>query len=137
MLNEKQSVLKFCHIPQNWVEKVKDERGAPASHPQMTRVGLWAIISSKQGFFDGTKDLISVWECPLQGLSHKGWQSAGYDHNRHKTMIQFQARILGLGSGSRGTAARIAELHLHVWLIQPLLVSISKVGYYLCRHRIL
>lgn len=35
-------------------------------------------------------------------------------------MIQFQTRILGLGSGRGETASRILELHLHFWLIQPL-----------------
>lgn len=75
MPNEKQSDLKFCQTLQ-----VRDESGWTASHPQMTRVGLWRIISSKKGLFDCTKGLTSLWEFSVQGLSHKGWQPARNGH---------------------------------------------------------
>jgi len=59
--------------PASWVEKVKDERGAPASQsPQMDRVGLWGIISSEQGFYFDCTFAISHWEGPWHALFHRG-----------------------------------------------------------------
>lgn len=138
MPNEKQSDLKFCQTPQ---VGLKNSKMKGVHLPVTLRWPGWdsgESLALSKDFFDCTKDPISLWECPLQGLSsHKGWQPARYGHNRCKTTIQLQTRIWGLGSGSGGAAARIAELHLHVWLIQPLLVSISKAGYCLCGRRIL
>lgn len=95
---------------------------APDSHPQVTMVGLWGIISSKQGFLDCTKNSPA-----FRNACHKVYPTRDGNQQDIATTDGNPGSSFRSGFWAWGQAVKGQQ---PVWLscIQPALVSISKVG---------